>query len=132
MKKVIYPLLNIPTWRNVVFSNSEIFDLVAKAGLRNSFIEDTSRSINRKYGEKVVPDADTVYYRLKKLDTEEWIQRWLKANRKMMKLAQKQRLIPVLPSLSVDIHPIMFYGDKNTYGVMGTQPKKVHVGHSSI
>jgi hypothetical protein len=71
LRKVIYPILDIPTWRNIVFSNSEIFDLVAKAGLRNSFIEDTSKRINRKAGTKVVPDGDAVYYRLKKVESEE-------------------------------------------------------------
>ncbi|KYK38812.1 MAG: hypothetical protein HXS46_02310 [Theionarchaea archaeon] len=60
LRKLVYPALDVPTWRNIVYSNAAIFDLVGKAGLRNSFIEDTSNSINRKAGGKAVPDADTV------------------------------------------------------------------------
>ncbi|MGD2249754.1 MAG: transposase [Candidatus Methanofastidiosia archaeon] len=124
LRKKIYPLLDIPTWRNIVYPNAAIFDIVAKSGLRYSFIEDTSNSINRKAGCKVVPDADTVYYRLKKLTEEEWTLKWDKSNKKMMQLARKQRMIPLLPSISIDITPIMFYGNKDTYGVRGTRPKK--------
>ena len=124
LRKTIYPILDIPTWVNAVFTNSEIFDIVAKAGIRNTFIEDTTHSITRRHRDKVIPNADTVYYRLKKLSTEEWIQRWEKANHKMLKKAKKQHLIPAMPSLSVDIHPVMFYGNKKTPGVFGCKSFK--------
>ena len=122
LRKRVYPALDIPTWRNIKYPNAHIFDLVVRAGLRNSFIEDTSNSLNRK-GIRVA-DADTVYRRIKKVDTEEWTEKWEIANKKLLLLARKQRLLPVMPCLSIDTHPVMFYGDKEADGVMGTKPKK--------
>lgn len=123
-RKLVYTPLDIPTRCNIVYSNAEIFDLIGKASLRHSFIEDTSRSINRKARCKVVADADTVFLRLKKLEAEEWIQKWRIANKKILKLARKRRMIPSTPSISVDIHPIPFYGNKENYGVMGNKAMK--------
>lgn len=124
LRKLVYSPLDIPTRCNIIYSNAEIFDLVCRASLRHAFIHDTSNSINRKAGGKVVADAETVMLRLKKLGEEEWVQKWRIANKKMLKMARKQRLIPAMPSLSVDIHPIPFYGDKKNFGVMGNKPMK--------
>jgi len=124
LRKLIYPILEIPTRKNIVYANSEILDLVAKAGLRHSFIEDMSNSVNRKARGKVVPDGDTVYYRLKKLNKDRWTIKLKAANKKLLLLARKRRMIPSRPSLSIDKTSIMFYGDKESEGVRGTKPKK--------
>ncbi len=121
LREEVYTALDVPTWRNIKYPNAHIFDLVAKAGLRNSFIEDTCNSLLRK-GEDVA-NADTVYWRLKKIKTEEWVRKWKEANKNLLLLARKRKLISALPGLSIDITPIMFYGDKEAYGVLGTQRK---------
>jgi hypothetical protein len=112
LRKAVYAALDIPTHHNVTYSNKNIFDLVGRASLRHSFVEDTSKSINRKAGTKVVPDGDTGYYRLKKVESEEWSKKWRVANKKMLLQATKQKLIPAMPSMAVDVNSIPFYGDK--------------------
>jgi hypothetical protein len=42
----------------------------------------------------------------------------------MLLMAKKQKMIPAMPSMAVDINPIPFYGDKENYGVMGNKPMK--------
>ncbi len=121
LREEVYTALDIPTWRNIKYPNAHIFDLVAKAGLRYSFIEDTCNSLIRR-GEDVA-NADTVYRRLKKVKTKEWVRKWKRANDNLISIARKRRLISALPGLSIDITPIMFYGDKEAYGVLGTQRK---------
>ncbi len=122
LKETIYDNLKIETHWNIQFSNEHIFDILMRAGLRHSFVEDTCNSLLRKGIETA--NADTVYYRLKKVDTENGIRMFDKANYRLMKTVQKRRAISPYPCLSCDIHPIMFYGDKETDGVMGCRPKK--------
>jgi hypothetical protein len=55
----IFPTFQL-IW-NFEMSNSETFYLVAKAELRNLFIEDISNCISRRAGGKVVADAYAVY-----------------------------------------------------------------------
>ncbi len=122
LKETIYDNLKIKTHWNIQFSNEHIFDILMRAGLRHSFVEDMCNSLMRKGIE--IANADTVYHRLKKVDTENGIRMFDKANYRLMKTVQKRRAISPYPCLSCDIHPIMFYGDKETDGVMGCRPKK--------
>lgn len=123
LRKTVYSSLHVKMHHNIQYKNEEIFDLVGKASLRHSFIEDTSNSINRKAGYSVVADADTVMRRIKKVATEEWIEKWRDANRKILQIAKKRRMIPAMPSISVDIHPVPFFGNKDNYGVMHKIPE---------
>ena len=121
-RKAVYSILDIPTYWNIIYTNTEIFDLIIECALRHSFIEDMTNKLNRD--EKTVCDADTVYYRLKKLDITEWTERFRKANDTLLKMAQKQKIIGLKPSACVDVHPVMCYGDKDAFGVRDKTKKR--------
>jgi hypothetical protein len=130
IKKKVYPVLELPGRCNTLWGSDVILDLVLKAGIRNACLEDTVTSVNLLNPKMVLgspfpsaPTSDTVFNRIKKVTTDEWIRRFDSANRRLLETARKARTFMGLVDLAVDIHDIPYYGNKNTRGVVGTQRK---------
>lgn len=130
MKGIIYSILELPAHHNYQWRSEVILDVVVKAKRRGSCIEDAVKSINRRclsvHGIKLpkAPTAHTVFNRIKKVSTKEWIERFEKANDRLLKIAKRRRVFKGLVDLAVDLHDVPFYGNKNTRGVVGTKRKK--------
>jgi len=130
VKKHVYPVLELPGRHNIQWGSEEILDIVMYAGKRYACLEDTVNSLNFRKPQIIkgitvpcVPNAKTVFRRIKKIDTKEWIFRYERANRKLLEHARKARVFKGFVDLSIDIHDIPYYGDKNTKGVVGTKRK---------
>lgn len=130
IKSKVYPFLELPARHNLQWTSEKILDLVLIAGKRYACLEDTSISLNFRKPRVVrgiampsVPNAKTVFRRIKEVSTEEWMRRFEEANRRLLETATKSRMFKGWVDLAVDIHDIPFYGNKNTPGVVGTQRK---------
>ena len=130
VKGVIYSVLELPARHNYQWKSEVILDLVVKAKRRGSCIEDAVKSVKRRcpivHGMKLpkVPTAHTVFDRIRKVSTKEWIERFEEANDKLLKMAKKRRAFKGFVDLAVDLHGVPFYGNKNTRGIVGTQKKR--------
>lgn len=123
IKKSVYPSLELPAHWNAQWDSSAIFDVVLKAGFRNACLEDTVKNWNKRHGD-TVPNADTVFYRLKKVKTEEWIEKFNKANGKLLNSAVKARAFERRVDIAIDTHDVLFYGDKETEGIVGREKER--------
>ena len=133
IKDKTYKYLELPVHHNYTWSSEAILDVVLEATIRNSCIEDTSNSLNLRKPRKIKnsdievesrPNGDTILRRIKKVSTAEWMDRFLKCNNDLLKAIVKARVLTGFVWVALDITPWMFYGDKNTPGVMGTQRQK--------
>lgn len=93
VKGVLYSVLELPVRHNYQWKSEVILDLVVKAKRRGSCIEDAVKSVNRRCpsvnGIKLpkVPTAHTVFNRIRKVKTKEWINKFEEANDKLLKMA---------------------------------------------
>lgn len=133
IKDKTYKYLELPVHHNYKWSSEGILDLVLEATIRNSCIEDASNSVNLRKPRKIKnldikvesrPNGDTVLRRIKKVSTVEWMDRFLRANHDLLKAIVKARALTGFVWCALDITPWMFYGDKNTSGIMGTKRYK--------
>jgi hypothetical protein len=132
LKRIMYPFLELPVRHNYQWTSTTILDLVLRASQRNAFLEDTVKSTKLRFPRKirgipvpvpVVPTARTVFNRVEKVPTEEWKQKYIEANHKLLEKARKARKFKGWVDLAVDVHDIPFYGNKNTKGIVGTKHK---------
>ena len=128
LKKKVYKYLDLPVRHNCQWSSESILDLVLYATVRNSCIEDASNSLNLRKPRKFkgcdveiesVPNGDTVLRRIQKIGTEEWMERFEKANTDLLRPFKKAKEFSGFTWLSLDITPVNFFGNKNTRGIMG-------------
>jgi hypothetical protein len=130
IKGITYSVLELPVRHNYQWRSEVVLDLVVKAKRRGSCIDDAVKSINRRcprVGEvklPKVPTAHQVFNRIRKVSTKEWIERFEKANDKLLKIAKKRRIFKGFVDLAVDLHDVPFYGNKNTKGIVGTKKKR--------
>ena len=130
IKKDVYPFLELPGRHNLQWESEEILDVVMYAGKRYACLEDTVNSLNFRNPKIVrgiavpsVPTSDTGFNSVKNIDTKEWISKYGRAKRRLLEHARKDRVFKGFVDLSIDIHDIPYYGDKNTKGVVGTKRK---------
>ena len=132
IKNKTYKYLELPVHHNYTWDSEDILDVVVEATVRHSCIEDASNSLNLRKPRKIKnlsemesrPNGDTVLRRIKKVSTVEWMDRFSKANHNLLKALVKARVFQGFVWAALDITPWMFYGDKNTSGVMGTKRQK--------
>jgi hypothetical protein len=133
IKGKTYKYLELPVHHNYTWNSESILDVVLDATIRNSCIEDASYSLNLRKPRILEncdseltsrPTGDTVLRRIKKVSTAEWMERFEKANHDLLMALVKARAFAGFVWVALDVTPWMFYGDKNTSGVMGTQRQK--------
>ncbi|KYK31180.1 MAG: hypothetical protein AYK19_17155 [Theionarchaea archaeon DG-70-1] len=130
IKGMLYSILELPARHNYQWRPEVILDVVVKAKRRGSCIEDAVKSVNRccplVNGIRLpkVPTAHTVFNRIRKVKTKEWIKRFEEANDKLLKIAKRRRIFKGFVDLAVDLHGVPFYGNKNTKGIVGTKKRR--------
>ncbi|MCX6771276.1 MAG: transposase [Candidatus Micrarchaeota archaeon] len=105
-----YDLLTIG--KNAIYGCFDVIQIAIEAAVASSSIEATAKSAN----------ADTIFYHLSKLSVEN-TENMLKVHVAMMVRHLKRRFGDRKFAVAIDYTDEMFYGDKETQGVVGTKNK---------
>ncbi|MGD2246767.1 MAG: transposase [Candidatus Methanofastidiosia archaeon] len=133
MKNKVYEFLEVPVRHNLKWDSEAILDLVLHATIRDSCVEDCANSFNLRKPREIgntgilvesVPNGDTVLRRIQKVKTTEWMERFERANKQLLKEIVKARVLTGFVWLALDITPVPYYGDINCAGVMGSKKVK--------
>jgi len=109
---------------NAIFKNEELLDLLIWIAYEQNFAESGS-IIFSEIMNKRIPNADTLFYHLKKFKIEEVREIFAELFELTFQTAKQQRIMSSRTvDVAIDATSWLFYGDPSNYGVTGTKPER--------
>jgi hypothetical protein len=99
---------------NAVYGFYHLWKTILFCALKGRYLENGVKRLDEK-GRFSVPDADTVYARLKRKEIDEILGEFLAIQRKMIGWLRKARKIPWNITVLIDEHDVPWYGDDAPY-----------------
>ena len=121
LEKKVKPFFKFELPGRSKFSEDKIFKILAQMSIQNSYAEATC---NYQNGLSEAPSSDTFLRCIKKVDLKDITKGFYFFNKKAIKSAKRQSLFLTPVPIAIDWVDLMFYGDKNTEMIIGTQHKK--------
>lgn len=120
LERKVKPFFSVKLPDRSKFSKNEIFRILSQMSIQNTFAEGTC---NYRKNTDITLSADTLLRTIKNSDINDIEDGLNLFNKKAIKIAKRQGLFLTPVSIAIDWIDIMFYGDKNTPMVVGTQHK---------
>ena len=120
LERKVKPFFNVELPEKSKFSKDEIFEILSQMSIQNTYAEG---ACNYKKTMTIVPSPDTFLRSIKNSEKKEIENSLFLFNKKAIKYAKRQGLFLTPVPLAIDWVDLMFYGDKNTPMVVGTQHK---------
>ncbi|MFO8132740.1 MAG: transposase [Thermoplasmatota archaeon] len=99
---------------NAVYGFYHLWKTILFCALKGRYLENGVKRLDEK-GAFAVPDADTVYARLKRKEIDEILGEFLAIQRNIIRWLRKARKIPWNVTVLIDEHDVPWYGDDAPY-----------------
>jgi len=99
---------------NAIYGFYHLWKTILFCALEGRYLENGVDRLDEK-GRYAVPDADTVYARLKRKSVDEILAEFLAIREKMIRWLRKARKIPWKITVLIDEHDVPWYGDDAPY-----------------
>lgn len=120
LERKVKPFFSVKLPNRSKFSKNEIFRILSQMSIQNTFAEGTC---NYRKLTDITLSADTLLRTIKNTDINNIKDGLSLFNKKTIKVAKRQGLFLTPVPIAIDWIDIMFYGDKSTPMVVGTQHK---------